>query len=126
MKNKNGFTLIELMVVMTIIVVITAIGMVSYSAASLKSRDGRRMADLQKISLALEMYRQDNKVYPPAVGNKADIPATYLQAWPNGPKGVGDSYSYTLVSSYTYKIDTKVENAGSSNVAGGIYRVTNP
>jgi len=116
MKNKNGFTLIELMVVITIIAVITAVGIVSYSASSLKSRDGRRMADIEKIRLALELYKQDKGVYPPATAdNKANIPATYLQVWPSDPKPASYFYIYSVGGSYTYTLGAYMENLGSTN-----------
>ena len=59
-KRKRGFTLVELVVVITIMMVITAIGVVSFSGINKKSRDSRRMSDLDKLAIALEVYKQEN------------------------------------------------------------------
>jgi general secretion pathway protein G len=63
-RNKRGFTLLELLVSMTIIAVLTAIGIVSYSSVNKRSRDVKRKSDLEQVRSALEMYRADNGAYP--------------------------------------------------------------
>lgn len=126
MKNKkNGFTLIELIVSITIIAVLTVVGVISYGGASRKARDSRRMADLEKIRIALELYRQGTGTSYPATGNLSTaLVPTYIQIIPVGPKT--DTYTYTRTGNYTYTIDATVEDAGSSNIPGFIYRVYNP
>jgi len=64
MKLKNGFSLIELLVVVGIMGVLAAVGLASYKTANMKSRDARRAADIQQVRSALEMYRSDNEEYP--------------------------------------------------------------
>ncbi|HOX95888.1 MAG TPA: type II secretion system protein [Candidatus Woesebacteria bacterium] len=64
MKKRNGFTFVELLVVITIIAVIFAAGVVSYSAIAKNSRDARRRADLEAIRQALEMCRSIAGEYP--------------------------------------------------------------
>jgi general secretion pathway protein G len=63
-KRQFGFTMIELLVVTTIIIVITAIGLVSYTAANRNARNGKRKADLEMVRQALVLYRTDNGSYP--------------------------------------------------------------
>jgi prepilin-type N-terminal cleavage/methylation domain-containing protein len=115
MKNKKGFTLIELIVSVTIIAVLTVAGVIGYGGASKKARDSRRMADLEKIRIALELYRQGTGTSYPATTD-ALIP-TYLQTVPIGPKG--ETYTYTN-SGYTYILSTTLEEIGIG------YSVTNP
>lgn len=68
MKNKNrGFTLIELMVVMTIIGVLAGFALVSFQGARKTARDGKRKADLEQIRGALEMRRADCGSYPSGI-----------------------------------------------------------
>lgn len=124
MKNNKGFTLIELIVAVTIIAVLTVVGVVSYTGASKKARDSRRMADLEKIRIALEVYRQDlGTIYP---ADPASLVPKYLQVLPLDPK-TGNLYSYSRTGTgYTYTIGATVEDAGSSNVANGNYEVYNP
>lgn len=63
-KTSNGFTLIEMLVAATIMAVLTAIGIVSFSIANQKARDAKRKADLEQARSALEIYRSDNTGYP--------------------------------------------------------------
>ena len=140
-KNKireGGFSLIELIVVITIIAVITTIGVVSYQSANVKSRDNKRMADLEKVRIALELYRQEVGTYPAADANgqATGLVTAYLQVWPTDPKVSQEyRYFYTRVTNYTYTLDAYLETGGASlatNCSSGStpvscnYRVTNP
>jgi len=129
MKNK-GFTLIELMVTVGIIAMLTAIAMVSFSGANKKARDGRRKSDLEKIRMALEMYRQEKGYYPEL---DTDLAPNYLQELPVGPRK--DTYLYTrdVGSSFRYTLDASVEDVGATTGNYGVgcsgncnYRVVNP
>lgn len=61
---KRGFTLIELMVSITILAIISAVGFATYSNSQVIARDGKRKQDLRQIATALELYYQQNKHYP--------------------------------------------------------------
>ncbi len=61
---RLGFTVIELMVVVTIIAVLTLIGVASYTQTNKKARDGKRKADLEQVRSALVLYRTDTGSYP--------------------------------------------------------------
>jgi prepilin-type N-terminal cleavage/methylation domain-containing protein len=62
-KKIKAFTLIEVLVVATILGVLVTIAVVSFSNAQRKSRDARRQADLEMVRQALILYRQDNGSY---------------------------------------------------------------
>lgn len=64
MQSKRGFTLVELLVAVSIIALLTTIGMIVYSSVQIKARDARRKSDLQSLRLALELYYQKNGQYP--------------------------------------------------------------
>jgi len=53
MKNKRGFTLIELMVAISIIAILAAVGLVVYSTAQGVARDAKRKLDLEEIKKAI-------------------------------------------------------------------------
>lgn len=59
-----GFTLIELMVAISILAVLSSIGLVFYSQSEIAARDSRRMGDLREIRNALEQHYALNRTYP--------------------------------------------------------------
>jgi prepilin-type N-terminal cleavage/methylation domain-containing protein len=63
-KNRRGFTLIEIMIAISILAILATIGMTTYSQAQLRGRDAKRKQDLRAISTALELYYQRNKRFP--------------------------------------------------------------
>jgi len=63
-KRSEGFTLIELLVVIAIIGLLSSIVFTSIKSARAKSRDARRLADINQIRTALELYLDSNNVYP--------------------------------------------------------------
>ena len=64
MKKQFGFTLIEILVVATIMILLTMIGLVSYQSVGVKARNGKRAADVENVRSALVLYRTDNTGYP--------------------------------------------------------------
>ena len=67
---KKGFTLIELLVAVSIIAILSTIGLVSFQGTQAKARDAIRKDDLNKLATAVEIYFQKNGQYiPPANSN---------------------------------------------------------
>lgn len=116
-KKNNGFTLFELLVSISIIAVLTAVAVVSFGGMNKKTRDARRISDVEKIRVALESYKQVNGSYPTAVGGTANLTG-YLDKWPVGPKSVGDTYVYTWLTATTYRVCAGVELSASANGSG--------
>lgn len=65
-KRSSGFTLVELMVVITIIAILSVVGVTVFSGVQKSARDAKRRADLDAIRLALEQYKTTNNTYPAA------------------------------------------------------------
>ncbi len=86
--NKRGFTLVELLVVISIIGVLSSTVFASLSSTRAKARDARRMSDIKNIQTALELYKDTFNEYPRAVpsGNyvNSDKFARSIQSGGNG------------------------------------------
>ncbi len=62
--NTKGFSLAELLIAVTIIAVLSGIGLVFFSDAQKAARDAKRKRDLRSIQVALESYYSKNGRYP--------------------------------------------------------------
>ena len=65
-KKRKGFTLVELLVVISIIGILASLSMVSVNIARQRARDAKRKADAAQIQLALYLYFDDNLHFPEA------------------------------------------------------------
>ena len=116
MKNEKGFTLVELLVAMTIAVILMALSLVSYQGARKSARDGKRRADLEEIRSALEMCRTDTGVYPvdqDAIYPGVNCGSAYLEETPADPSS-GARYWYQM-SGDTYILCASLEMGGSDD-----------
>ena len=60
----RGFTLIELIIVVTIIGILSSLLLSNLVGIRGRIRDGQRKSDLTQIKQALQIYRSDNGTYP--------------------------------------------------------------
>jgi type II secretion system protein G len=117
MKKTIGFTLIEILVVVTIIGLLTLIAVVSYSTFLKQARDAKRKSDLSQIAAALEMYRSNNDTYPTTSLTQLTSPTVYIQSIPVDPKNPTNTYYYSASTS-DYTLGAYLEGGGTTCVAG--------
>ncbi len=60
----SGFTLVEVLVVISIIALLASLAIVSLNNARQKARDVRRLTDMQQMHTAMELFFAEYKGYP--------------------------------------------------------------
>ncbi|MEK7565692.1 MAG: prepilin-type N-terminal cleavage/methylation domain-containing protein [Patescibacteria group bacterium] len=97
MKNKKGFTLIELMIVITIMAVLATMSFFAFSRVQKQARDAVRKGDIRAVSQAVQAYANDNSGnYPTTALGTAVLTPTYLPRVPTDPSGGAYSYLGTV------------------------------
>lgn len=72
-KKDSGFTLMELLIVIFIIGLLAVLVLVNIVNVRSKSRDARRVADMQSMQNGLAMYETNNQAYPDSSGDRTQI-----------------------------------------------------
>ena len=82
---QRGFTLIELMIVMAIILVLATIASVHYRNAVLRSREAVLKSDLRVMNNAIQDYTRDKEAAPQSLDDLVNPQAPYLREVPIDP-----------------------------------------
>lgn len=122
-RIKNGFTLIELVVVMAIVATLTAMAAFNFNQARIRARDVQRKSELRQIQSALELFKNDQypQSYPDNVGGLgALVTAGYMTQLPVDPRikvlaGSWLDYAYTQVDALRYTLTACLENLADSD-----------
>lgn len=140
LKNyKNGFTLIEILIVVAIIAILASVVLVGLGPTQEAGRDARRISDLSEAQNGLELYYNKCGFYPGALGN-TQCPAVTLGAtgataytavgaaieaanigvstWPQDPSNVSPHV-------YSYGTNGNGSTAATSYVLGAVLENTN-
>jgi len=151
-KYKKAFTLTEILIVTSVIVIVAGLVVVAMTKTRAQSRDTKRYADVDTIRMALEYHYYDHGKYPEVtdwtkIEEDADKNGPLFQALsphflpqiprdPRYPEIEGHikifSYQYKSVNEgedYKIHVELEAEEAGfyevySSNGEGIIYGVT--
>jgi general secretion pathway protein G len=91
MKNQNqsqkGFTLIELMVVISVIALLASMALIALQSARQKSRDAKRLGDMAQMNTGLALYFASNKGYPSSVaGVPQGLAPDFASTLPTAPQ----------------------------------------
>ena len=93
--NAGGWTLVELTIVISLIVVLSTLALVGYSNAIARSREAVLKEDLFRMRDAIDQYYADTQQYPS--GLEALVTEGYIRAVPVDPfTGSSDTWQPIL------------------------------
>ena len=117
---RKGFTLMEMIVVISLILILTLIILVNINESKKNSRDKSRIADINSIRLALSDYYSVCKQYPDSLSLSANnceqsgiTLGDFISSLPVDPSS-GDAYSYVSLMSdcSDYHLGAQMEVGG--------------
>jgi general secretion pathway protein G len=83
LRSASGFTIIELMVVMALIVTLSTIAVVQYRHSVVYSKEAILKEDLFRMKEAIDQYYADKNQYPATLEDL--VTSGYLRTIPNDP-----------------------------------------
>lgn len=92
----NGFTIVELLIVVVVIAILAAITIVAYSGISERSRYSAMRSELTSLNKAILMYHADNGVYPITPVTSASCSGS----WCGWDQATGDNFIPGLSPKY--------------------------
>lgn len=103
MRRQDGFTLVELMVVMLIISVLAAIAIPAYIASLRNAREAVLKEDLHVMRQAIDSYVMDKEKGPQSLDDL--VQAGYLKEVPTDPMTHSNSTWVTATSDVLESVD---------------------
>lgn len=121
---QKGFTLVEILVVISIISVLATVMLGSFRSSQARGRDTQRKSDLKQVSSALELYYSDYNKYPDTLtwGSEfTDYKTSYFKVLPKDPVS-SQNYVYRIVDSpanQKFQLFARLENSEDINCLSG-------
>lgn len=102
-KPENGFTMIELMIVMAIMAVLTTLAVMSYTVAVKRAKEAVLREDLQVMRTAIQSYTMDKEKAPQSLDDL--VQSGYLRSIPVDPMTQSADSWVTDTSQDMYSLD---------------------
>ena len=115
--SRQGFTIVELLITIVIVAILASLSVSAYSGIQQRTRDARRVSDMNVIVKALEIYKVQTGSYPvPSVTNT-------ISSWEVSSKNPDQFLSAlktTGVASSSIPVDPT--NNSTASLSGFLYR----
>ena len=108
--SKRAFTLVELLVVISIIATLTAILLPNFMGARDRATDSQRKQDLVAMKNALRLFYNETQNYPPTGTNLGTTLAAFMPAVAN----IGFTYTYVQVGSDGFRLSILTESPNAA------------
>jgi general secretion pathway protein G len=82
-RQSRGFTLIEMLIVMTLIVVLASVGLIAYQSSVRRGREAVLKEDLYRMRDAIDQYYADKGKYPTDLNEL--VTSSYIRRIPVDP-----------------------------------------
>ena len=107
MKKKNGFTLIEMLIVIAILAILYSISAANVTGMQTEAKMSKANGDLKTLKLALDSFFKNNNIYP----TEANYQRTLIQERPSILTGnLMDPFGNTVNTMYSYEISYDMQN----------------
>lgn len=120
MQKQKGFTLIEVMIVVSIVAILAAIAVPSYQNSVTKGRRTDAMAALQGLAQAMERHYMTTGAYTGAATGPADTGAPTIFSTKSPVDGSQTFYNLTIstgtATAYTLTADPTNGQEGDGNI----------
>lgn len=123
-KNNQGFTLLELMIVVGIMIILAATSIVIFNPGEKQreQRDALRVSAISQIASALELYYSENKKYPSSLDEISSLNVKVSVVDPSQDSSC--NYYYIPDSTYTYYELYAIKESANFSVPKGQEFVT--
>jgi type II secretion system protein G len=130
-NTRKGFSLVELLVVITIIAIMSVVAYTAVGGQTTKAKNSRRTQDIGTIQQSLELYFVEKGVYPDSVADATVhtnfktfetttqltnkyISKTPLDPWSTDTKKIPYSYGVNATTKKQYQLAATIEGEATN------------